>query len=96
MLGKLSIAGAVAAISISTALSAQIGGALLPPSFRRSGDPDQRISGLRVRRMITVASTGTVRSQKAAPTDSEIVASMAIGAVRYPQSVVLKRSDTGD
>ena len=67
MLGKLSIAGVVAAIlMIPTALSAQVGNAVNPgAAVRRCG------------------------SQKAAPTDS--VASMAIGAVRNPQSVVLKR-----
>ena len=69
MLGKLSIAAAVSAIlMIPTALSAQVGGLLTPAlpfavlSFE--GSRPQRISGLRVRRMITVASTGSVRFPK--------------------------------
>jgi hypothetical protein len=64
MLGKLSIAGAVVAIlMIPTALSAQVGGLLTPalpfavPSF--GGSRPQRKSGLRVRRMITAASTAS-------------------------------------
>jgi hypothetical protein len=51
---------------IPTALSAQSGALLTPalpvPSF--GGFRPQRTSGLRVRRLITVASTGTVRFPK--------------------------------
>ena len=85
MLGKLSIAGAVAAILMNpTALPAQVGGAINAGAAVRGavvrGFLPRRISVLRVRRMITVASTGTLRFRKRRADGSEIVAS--IGAVR--------------
>jgi hypothetical protein len=60
--------------------------AFVAPSF--GGFRPQRILGLRVRRVIVVASTGKVRFPKNSDADNEVVAKMAIDAARNPESVV--------
>jgi hypothetical protein len=84
MLSKLSMAAAAILISLLLIRA-------LPFAVPSCGESRRRRISGRQARHITVASRSTAQRPKSRATVTEIVASMAVGSVGNPQSVVLER-----